>query len=152
MNDRSVLPSLGLSIPALLWLTAAAALLVAVPGGYRAFAAPADLTLAEAAALGDRAEVLRLVGAGVDPNMAARVRGGMIGNDDVVLKPLAAAIAVGRVDVVDLLVRHDAGLHSADIPGLLCLAEKAEKNSVIAFLKAREPGAVADCTGVVLPW
>lgn len=152
MKHRSLLPSLALSIPALVWLTAAAALLIAVPGGYRVFAAPADLTLAEAAALGDRAEVLRLIGEGVDPNMAARVRGGMIGNDDVALTPLAAAVAVGRVDVVELLMRHDAGLHPADIPGLLCLAEKAEKDDVMAFLKEREPAAVADCAGVVLPW
>ena len=60
--------------------------------GHAPFEGPPDLTLAEAAALRDRARLLSLIEAGADPDAQAPVRSGLARRDVPSLTPLEAAI------------------------------------------------------------
>jgi hypothetical protein len=61
------------------------------------------LTLSEAAALRDAAEVARQLKDGQDPNRAYRVRGGMLYQDTRQLTPMQAAVKADRPEIIDLL-------------------------------------------------
>ncbi len=144
--------ALALAAPALVWLTAAAVVLLAALGGYRALAAPADLTLPEAAALRDEAEVLRLIRHGVDPNVAGRVRRGMIRDEEYLLTPLEAATAARHGEVVRLLIGNGAELNDTNFPVLFCLAQGSGAADIVSFLNEHAPvDARVDCDGVRLP-
>ena len=65
------------------------------------------LNLAEAAALRDRGEVVRLIAEGQDPNATYRVRRGMVQRYAVQMTPMAAALSARRDEIVELLL--DAG-------------------------------------------
>ena len=152
LNDPAFPLTLALAAPALVWVAAAAVVLLAALGGYRALAAPADLTLPEAAALRDEAEVLRQIRHGVDPNMAARVRRGVIRDEAYLLTPLEAATAARHGEVVRLLVGNGAELNDTNFPVLVCLAEGNGAADIVSFLNEHAPaGAVSGCEGVRLP-
>ena len=145
--------ALALAAPALVWLAAAVALLLATLGGYRALAAPADLTLPEAAALRDEAEVLRQIRHGVDPNMPGRVRRGVIRDEEYLLTPLVAATAARHGEVVRLLMANGAELNDADFQILVCIAQENGAADIVSFLNEHAPapvGARADCDNVHL--
>jgi hypothetical protein len=152
VKDRAVLPALGLTIPAIVWLAAAAALLVASLGGYRALAAPADVTMSEAAALRDEAEVLRQIRHGVDPNATQYVRRGAIHDGDYFMTPLEAAIAARHSDVVRLLLRTGAELTSINYPVLLCLAEESDPEIASLLREHASSETPPKCDGVRLPF
>lgn len=144
--------TMALAAPALAWLAGAALVLVAALGGFRALAAPADLTLPEAAALRDGAEVLRQIRHGVNPNEAGRVRRGVIRDEEYLMTPLEAAIAARHAEVVQLLVRNGAALNATNFPVLFCLAEGNDAADIVSFLKENVPAAVvSECAGVRLP-
>ncbi len=145
---------LALAAPALVWLVAAAALLLATLGGYRALAAPADLTLPEAAALRDEAEVLRQIRHGVDPNVPGRVRRGVIRDEEYLLTPLVAATAARHGEVVRLLMANGADLNNANFQILVCIAQENGAADIVSFLNEHAPapvGARPDCDNVHLP-
>ena len=114
-------------------------------------AAPRDVTLPEAAALRDRAEILRQIRAGADPNRPARVRPGFVRGTEYVLTPLQAAVAARRLDVVEILVTQGAVINMRNMPGLLCFAERVGAVNVLAYLRARQ-STIVNCEGVILPW
>ena len=144
---------LALALPALVWLAAAAMVLVAVLGGYRAFAAPPDLTLPEAAALRDEAEVLRQIRHGVDPSLAASVRRGVIDDDAFVLTPLQAAIANHHAEVVKLLLDNGARFDATNVQELVCLAEYYGPEQVVPVLTQRlGSGLVVRCETAPRPF
>ena len=144
--------ALALAAPALVWLAAAAMVLLAALGGYRALAAPADLTLPEAAALRDEAEVLRQIRHGVDPNLAGRVRRGVIRDEAYLLTPLVAATAARHGEVVRLLMANGAELNDTNFRVLFCLAQDNGADDIVSFLKAHAlSSAVLSCEGVRLP-
>lgn len=150
--DAPLSIALALAAPALVWLAAAAMLLLATLGGYQALAAPADLTLAEAAALRDEAEVMRQIRHGADPNLAGRVRPGVIRDEAYLLTPLEAATAARHVEVVRLLVRGGAELNDTNLPVLVCLARENGADDIVVFLSEHAPvGLRADCDRVPLP-
>ena len=66
------------------------------------------LNVAEAAALRDLARVRELVEDGASPNAPSRVRPGILGDAEVEMTPLEAAIRIGADDVVELLVQLGA--------------------------------------------
>lgn len=147
-----VVLDIALAAPAVLWLAVAAAVLVAVLAGFRALAAPADLTLPEAAALRDQAEVLRLIGRGADPNAAASIRRGMLRGNEVRMTPLEAAVEARHLEVVQLLVRHGADVDAANVPVLLCLARSVRAAEIVAFLERQQPShGPPRCEDVRLP-
>ena len=144
--------ALALAAPALVWLAAAAVVLLAALGGYRALAAPADLTLPEAAALRDEAEVLRQIRHGVDPNLAGRVRRGVIRDEEYLLTPLEAATAARHGEVVRLLVGNGAELNDTNVPILFCLAQRSGAADIVSLLNEHAPvDARADYDSVRLP-
>jgi hypothetical protein len=143
-----------LALPALAWLAAATVVLAAVLLGYRALAAPADLTITEAAVLSDEAELLRQIRHGANPNADASMRRGMLGDQDYIMTPLEAAIAGRHAEVVQLLVDNGATLASNNFPRLLCLARLSDAADIVAVLETHAPprSAAVDCTGIRLPW
>lgn len=66
------------------------------------------LTLSEAAALRDAAEVVRLIEAGEDPNAVYEVRPGILSPAAQQLTPLEAAAAAEREEITALLVAAGA--------------------------------------------
>jgi len=138
--------------PALLWFAAAAAVLLASLAGFRACAVPANLTLAEAAAIRDEAEVLKQVRAGADPNARALVRRGILSDPEYLLTPLEAATAARHVDVVRLLVRTGAALDGVNFPILYCLSVRNGATDISSFLAGQAPsGPAPACEHVRLP-
>lgn len=138
--------------PAAAWFTGAAAIVLASVAGFPALAVPADLTLAEAAAIRDEAEVLKRIRSGADPNVPALVRRGIISDPEYLLTPLEAATAAGHVEVVRLLVANGAALNARNFPVLYCLAQTKEAADIVAVLKEHAPpGAIFNCDNVRLP-
>ena len=142
-----------LALPVLAGLAAAALILAATLIGYRALAAPLDLTMSEAAVLRDEAEVLRQIANGSDPNVAQPIRPGIFNDDSLVMTPFEAAIAARHVEVVQLLAGNGARLDESNLPRLICLARRSAAADILAFLEARSASSpAADCSGVRLPW
>ena len=145
---------LALALPVLIWIAAATLVLVGTLCGYRALAAPSDLTMAEAAVLRDGAELLRQMRHGADPNAAAPIRRGILSDRDYILTPLEAAIAARHAEVVQLLVENGTTLDLQDLPRLLCLARIGNATEIVAFLESHHPmrGSLVDCSGIRTPW
>jgi hypothetical protein len=153
-EDKIALFEMALAVPPLAWIAAATLILIAAFFGYRALAAPADLTMSEAAVLRDEAELLRQIGHGASPDIEYMIRRGMLSEQDYILTPLEAAIAARHAEVVQLLVDNGTKLTDANLPRLVCLARFNETPDIAAFLQVHlPPGAAAvDCTGIRLPW
>ena len=66
------------------------------------------LNVAEAAAVRDHAEVVRLIRRGEDPNARFAVRAELIDGEGHQMTPLEAAVEIRRLELVKLLVRHGA--------------------------------------------
>ena len=144
---------LALALPALIWIAAATLVLAGTLFGYRALAAPANVTMAEAAVLRDEAELLRQIRHGADPDAVAPIRRGMLSDQDYILTPLEAAIAARHAGVVQVLVENGARLDAENFPRLLCLARLSDATEIIALLDDHNPsGAIVDCTGIRSPW
>ena len=154
-QENSIGPlEVAIALPALAWMAAGTLLLVATLFGYRALAAPADLTMAEAAVLRDEAELLRQMRHGADPNVQASMRRGMLSDQDYIMTPLEAGIAGRHVEVVQVLVENGTKLDSKNFPRLLCLARLNDATDIVAFLETHTPprGTAVDCSGIRLPW
>ena len=143
-----------LALPALAWIAGATLLLVAALFGYRALAAPADVTMAEAAVLSDEAELLRQLRHGANPDVQASIRRGMLSDQDYLLTPLEAAIAGRHAEAVHVLVENGAKLDSDNFSRILCLARLNDATDIVAFLEKHAPprGTAVDCSGIRLPW
>ena len=153
-ENRLALLEAALALPALAWMAVGAVLLVATLFGYRALAAPADLTMAEVAVVRDEAELLRQIRHGAAPNVQTTIRRGMLSDQDYFMTPLEAALAGRHVETFQLLVENGATLTSRNFSRLTCLARLSEATDIVAFLERHSPpdaGAV-ECTGVRLPW
>lgn len=149
--EAPLLIALATAAPALVWLAAAAVVLVAALGGYRALAILLDLTLPEAAALRDQAEVLRQIRHGTDPNEADRVRRGVIRDEEYLLTPLVAAAVNRHGGIVRLLVDNGAKLNDTNFAVLYCIA-LVKAADIVPFLMEHAPvGAPADCESISLP-
>ena len=142
-----------LALPALLWLATMALLLAAVPFGYRALAAPVDLTMAEAAILRDEAEVLRQLERGVDPHAPQSIRAGILDDDVFTMTPFEAAIAGRHLEIVELLTRGGGGLNEPVARRLICLSRAKAAPEITSFLEQHSRvSAPADCHDVRPPW
>jgi hypothetical protein len=146
------LPALALACPAVVWLAAAAGLVMAAIAGLPVLSAPADLTLSEAAALRDQAEVVRLIRSGASPDARSRVRGGIIREHEYLLTPLEAATATRRGEIARLLVSHGATLDDSTFPVLICLAVGSEFEDMADVLRELAPGReMPSCDGIRMP-
>ena len=92
-----------------------------------------ELNVAEAAAVRDHAEVVRLIEAGQDPNRAWPVRVDIIDGNAHMMTPLEAAVRIRRLELVKLLVRHGAAITPATRAALIERAALVEANDIVAY-------------------
>lgn len=115
-----------------------------------------SLTLSEAAALADQADVVRLLRRGDDPNARQRVRRLVLREIDLQMTPLEAAAAGttgNRLALMRRLVDAGAVLGRDNYPVLWCLAERRHNGEVMDGLTKLLPGQPAPaCSRVRIPW
>jgi ankyrin repeat protein len=144
---------IAVAVPGAVLIVATAAMLCGLPFGIDPLWRVEPLTLAEAAALRDNGEVVRLIDAGEDPNKAGTVRAEFLHNDPVTVTPLEAAVGSDRVDIIELLLDHGAEIDSSTWTRLMCFATAIEADESRAFLEQRRPeGASPACDHVQTPW
>lgn len=108
------------------------------------------MNLAEAAAVRDEAEVLRLLESGANPDDRYPVRPGLIFESLTQLTPLEAAIAVDDPMVTQWLLRESPPLDVDRWTYLACIADGDEVSPL--FEQRRPAGANPDCRAVRAPW
>ena len=132
-------PGVGLALVVLLAL-------VGQQLGVAPFVPGRTVTLAEAAALEDEADIVRLVGAGADPNAPSFVRRTRLRAVHRAMTPLEAAAGTRHASVVQVLLEAGARIDARNFPQLWCAAETARSDEVLALLRKHQPaGALARC-------
>jgi hypothetical protein len=123
----------------------AGAWLALVPrgSGEHPFLGFAPDNLAEAAAFRDGGAIVRRIEAGEDPNRPAAVRAGVIGDDAVVLRPLEAAAAQLRPEIVQLLIDVGASPDAEAWTRAWCAGNDANVRIILA--RHRPSEARPDC-------
>ena len=146
-------PVIAVAIPGTVLTLATALMLIGLPFGLDPLWRVEPLTLAEAAALRDNGEVVRLIEAGADPNAPATVRAEFLRNDALTVTPLEAAVGSDRVDIAQVLLDHGARLDAATWTRLMCFATAIEADESQSFLEPLRPdGASLACDHVQTPW
>jgi hypothetical protein len=106
---------------------------------------PDEVTLPEAAATGNAAEVLRLLALGENPNLPARVRREVVNDPRATLTAFEAALLEGEPEVAALLLQRGASPTAAQVRDLWCSDRlSADSRAVLAPLSA---GALLECPG-----
>ena len=142
-----------MALPGAFLIVATALMLIGVLFGVDPLWRVEPLTLAEAAALRDNGEVVRLIETGEDPNRAGTVRAEFLRNDPLTITPLEAAVGSDRVDIMEVLLEHGARLDPATWNHLMCFATAIEADESRALLEQRRPdGASLACDRVQTPW
>ena len=132
------------AVPALIGLVVAGA---AAPLFWRG----GSLNLAEAAALRDAGEAVRLIASGADPNATYPLRPGILAAES--LTPLEAAVGARRAEMVELLMLHGAKVDLAGWRRLNCFAQKTGATDVVTTLDHFAPAtARASCEGISTPF
>ena len=93
------------------------------------------MTLSEAAAVRDHAEVVRLIEEGHDPNRKWSVRAGLLDGDAHAITPLEAAVRIRRLALVELLLRSGAAPGADERSALVGTALAAGAADIAAFLR-----------------
>ena len=152
--DRRVrIMELAAAAPGLLLLLAAACAFAAALFGEGPLWPTSALTLAEAAALHDDADVLRLIGGGADPNAASAVRPELLTHETIQLAPLEAATGARQARTFQLLLERGATVDDSNWTRLICFASRLEADEIVMILNARQPGRPAPaCAGVAIPF
>jgi len=136
-----------LGLPGVLLACCILVLAMASAAGLVPTAKDYQLTLAEAAALHDIAEIVRLVRSGADPRQPAPVRAGMIREERMVVTPMTAAILERRVDVIAILADVGARIRPDEVAQYWCLAQARGDTAVLAAVEAQAPRpANIDCS------
>jgi hypothetical protein len=142
-----------IALPGVAFVAVTMVLLVAAVLGRGPLWRSEPLTLPEAAALHDDADVLLLIGRGADPNVPGTIRSGMLTRDEIELTPLEAAVGARQERTVELLLQYGAVIDAPSWTRLMCFAERLEAPAVRAVLGRQQPaGATLDCAGVTLPF
>ena len=154
-SGRQSLPLLlgALGLPGVLLITATTAMLIGLPFGADPLWTVEPMTLAEAAALRDNGEVVRLIASGQDVNAPSAVRPDILSARSLVITPIEAAVAAERADMVELLLEQGARLDAILWTRLMCFSASAEIDDVRALLEPRRPeGSVENCDGIEIGW
>lgn len=113
---------------------------------------PDEVTLAEAAATGNTAEVLRLIAAGDDPNGRTFARAvALSGRRDRWMTPLEAAVWRNDPGMVRLLLHEGAAADAHARRELRCLANAVHGQETRALLDRLWPEPNPTCEGFQLP-
>ena len=142
-----------LALPGTLLILATATMLLGVPFGIDPLWRVEPITLAEAAALRDNGEAVRLIQNGEDPNARGTVRAEFLRHDPQMVTPLEAAVGIDRPDMVETLLENGAVLDAATWTHLMCFAIAIEADEAIEFLEPRRPATASTaCEHVRTPW
>ena len=147
MARLTTLPAVCAAIPALVAVGFCGAICVAAMFEWTpTFWRGGPLTLAEAAALRDQAEVARLIEAGADPNAEYPLRPDVLSVNRAT--PLEAAVAARRPEIVSLLRLEGATLDGPGWHRLHCLAVEIGEVDVINAVDTYRPatGGPGSCT------
>ena len=93
------------------------------------------LNVAEAAAVRDHAEVVRLIQQGEDPNRRWPVRIDLLDSQAHMMTPLEAAIEIRRLELVQLLIKHGAQVTPENRPSLVDRAKDGGATDIVEFLE-----------------
>lgn len=119
------------------------------PGGW--VWPPDDVTLPEAVATGNYAEVRRLLEGGVDPNPAYDVRGGVLGDRPVRLTPLQSAVRARNRTMLRMLLDQGAVVGPTGLAVLKCMNDENGDRDVREILDALPGEPVPSCSEVSIP-
>jgi hypothetical protein len=134
-----------LAAPGCILAAASALALVMAAWGRHPLWPQQQLNLSEAAALRDRAEVVRLVERGADPNVRNEIRAGLLFDHPSRLSPLEAAVESGDGNMIHTLLAAGVSLDAETWARLRCHTDRRE---IIAALDAHVPaGADPRCSG-----
>lgn len=150
-NDADTLASLAAIAPFVPAFLATIAVLILGLAGVHPLWPAVDLTLSEAAALKDRAMVVRLVEDGDNPDARRRVRAGVLKSYELEITPLEAAVGARQLDIVQLLVMRGARVEGQTGVILRCFAAQERAQDIVQFL-ATENGPEPSCETVKTPW
>lgn len=112
---------------------------------------PDNVTLAEAIATGNYAEVARQLENGVDPNPPFDVRGGVLGDRPARLTPLQAAVRARNPVLLQMLLDHGAVVGPTGLSVLKCMNDEDGDREVRQILDALPGELVLSCTEVSIP-
>jgi hypothetical protein len=107
--------------------------------GNTPFSYGPERNVAEAAALGRASEVLRLLGAGQDPNRVWEIRRDMISSTITRVTALEAAIWSRRAPLIRLLDQHGAIVDAETRRHLTCLANDLPVQEIVEYLSPKGP-------------
>jgi hypothetical protein len=139
------------AIPALLGVLALLVLTASLVS-WEPFWSEPSLTMAEAAALNDRATIQRLIWNGSDPNAPARVRTPILKSTEIVVTPLEASVGTRTPTTLQFLLARGARMDSHERDVIFCLAAKDEAQEIIEFLQKDGVNQKPDCQHVATPW
>ncbi len=110
------------------------------------------VTVSEAAALQDSAEIVRQLARGADLREATVVRAGIIRDQDLMMTPIEAAVTEGRADVVQLLFDSGVVVDRPQALVLWCLAA-GRGDAVVFRVLTAHLGAIpaVDCAALPTP-
>jgi hypothetical protein len=136
-------------------MTAAVVALVVVTAGIvmlgiagaNPFWRTVPVSMAEAAAARDRAELVRLIEAGGDPTDRMPVRAGILDDRPFELTPAEAAIRADRTEMLRILFAHGLPVDAETVAGWHCLALRVGGRETAQYLRERFAGWTSgDCT------
>jgi hypothetical protein len=140
------LPGLAWVVFSVLWVAGA---VLGIPGGFDG----RSMTLTEAAAVASHADVARLLRGRADPNAPARLRAGLVRNNEATMTPLEAATASIRTGPVQMLVDRGARIDERNYAVLWCGAMTRNNRDMLRFLQEQRPNtSPIDCTHVRPLW
>ncbi|MEQ1757991.1 MAG: hypothetical protein ABL986_06700 [Vicinamibacterales bacterium] len=112
---------------------------------------PDRVTISEAVATGDYAEVMRLMESGVDPNLAASVRADLLGGSPVQLTPAQAAVRARNAQMLRILLDGGVIVGPSRLAVLKCINDENGDRDVRALLDAIPSGPLPPCDQVTIP-
>lgn len=152
MSDRRSLLALAAGMPGLALGVCFVLLLIARAAGLPPVQSGRTVTLAEAAALEDEADIVRLTHIGADPNAPSLVRRTRLRGVYQTMTPLEASVTTRHVGVMQLLVASGAVIDERNFSVLWCFATQRRNEDVLTFLRTRPPSRFQpDCATVRLP-
>jgi hypothetical protein len=126
--------ALALSLPVVLAVGAVLGLAVADRAGFDLGSGSAPRNVAEAAALGRAADVVRLLRDGTDPAAIHPVRAEIIGPSIRLVTVFEAAVWSGRVEMLRLLEREGVRINAPTRQELACLSVDLGQPAMTAYL------------------
>lgn len=113
--------------------------------------APDSVTLSEAVATGNYAEVVAQIERGIDPNVPADVRAELLTDDPIRLTPLQAAVWGRNALMARLLLEHGVVVGPTAVAVLKCINAENGSDEVRAVLEPLATGEEPGCDAVSLP-